>query len=164
MFNSLRNFFRIISYILAVVLGIGLILLLYSMVKWWILLVIPVGIMVVLFPIMMKHGMKILNEERESVYAQLAHNMPLQYNTGRIFKGFTELLLLVWLLPPVPFIIAGDLYVAILPIITVVIIVIEALAANIWVDIGWSKGKYWLMNIGIYAVGIIIGVILNEII
>ncbi|MBO5746255.1 MAG: hypothetical protein J6S13_04115 [Clostridia bacterium] len=164
MFNNLKGVLRIISYILAAILGVGLILLLYSIVKWWILIVIPVGVASVLFPIMMKHGVKILNDERDSVYAQLAHNMPVQYNTRRIFRGFTELLLLMWLLPPVPFIVAGDLYVAILPIITVIIVVFEAFASNIWTDIGWSKGKYWLMNIGIYLVGIIIGVILNELI
>ncbi len=162
MFDNLKGLMRIISYILAAILGVGLIMLLYSIVKWWILLVIPVGAATVLFPLMMKHGVKILNDERESVYAQLAHNMPVQYNKKRIFRGFAELLLLMWLLPPIPFIVAGDLYVAILPIITVVIIVVEAVAANIWVDIGWSKAKYWLMNIGIYVLGIVIGTILKE--
>lgn len=162
MFDNLKGLMRIISYILATVLGVGLIMLLYSIVKWWILLVIPVGAATVLFPLMMKHGVKILNDERESVYAQLAHNMPVQYNKKQIFRGFAELLLLMWLLPPIPFIVAGDLYVAILPIITVVIIVVEAVAANIWVDIGWSKAKYWLMNIGIYVLGIVIGTILKE--
>ena len=162
MFDNLKGLMRIISYILAAIFGVGLILLLYSIVKWWILLVIPVGAATVLFPLMMKHGVKILNDERESVYAQLAHNMPVQYNKKHIFRGFAELLLLMWLIPPIPFIVAGDLYVAILPIITIVIIVVEAVAANIWVDIGWSKAKYWLMNIGIYVLGIVIGTILKE--
>ncbi len=164
MFTNLKCIMRIISYILSAVLSVGLILLLYSFVKWWILIVIPAGALAVLFPLMMKHGIRILNDEREKVYAQLAHNMSVQYNTKRIFRGFAELLLLIWILPPVPFIVAGDLYVAILPIITVIIVVFEAFVSNIWTDIGWSKGKYWLMNVGIYLVGIIIGVLLNELI
>lgn len=162
MFDSIKGIVKFISYILAGILGVGLILLLFKIVQWWILIVIPAGTIAVLFPLMMRHGVKILNDERDSVYAQLSHNMPVKYNTKRIFKGFTELLLLMWLLPPIPFIIAGDLWVAILPILTVLIIVIESLAANIWTDIGWSKGKYWLMNIGIYILGIIIGTVLKE--
>lgn len=161
--GTLKTVIRIASYILATVLGIGLIIGLYKIVKWWILLCIPAGMIAVVFPLMMRHGVKILNKERDAVYAQLAHNMPVKFNTGRIMRGFTELLLLMWLLPPVPFIIAGDLWVAVLPIITVLILVIESLASNIWADIGWSKGKYWLMNIGIYILGIVIGVTVNAI-
>lgn len=161
--GALKTVIRIASYILATVLGIGLIIGLYKIVKWWILLCIPAGMIAVVFPLMMRHGVKILNKERDAVYAQLAHNMPVKFNTGRIMRGFTELLLLMWLLPPVPFIIAGDLWVAVLPIITVLILVIESLASNIWADIGWSKGKYWLMNIGIYILGIVIGVTVNAI-
>lgn len=74
-----------------------------------IFIVIPVGIVAVLFPLMMRHSLKILNKELEIVYTLLAHNMPMQYNTGRIFRSFTELLLLMWLMPPIPFIVAGDL-------------------------------------------------------
>ncbi len=158
----LKVVIRIASYILATVLGIGLIVGLYKIVKWWILLCIPAGMIAVVFPLMMRHGVKILNKERDAVYAQLAHNMPVRYNTGRIMRGFTELLLLLWLLPPVPFIIAGDLWVAILPVLTVLILVVESIASNIWADIGWSKGKFWLMNIGIYILGIVIGVVLSN--
>ena len=162
--GTLKTVIRIASYILATVLGIGLIVGLYKIVKWWILLCIPAGMIAVVFPLMMRHGVKILNKERDAVYAQLAHNMPVKFNTGRIMRGFTELLLLLWLLPPIPFIIAGDLWVAVLPILTVLILVIENLASNIWADIGWSKGKFWLMNIGIYILGIAIGVTVNAII
>jgi hypothetical protein len=112
----------------------------------------------------MRHGVKILNKERDAVYAQLAHNMPVHYNTGRIFRGFAELLLLMWLIPPIPFIVARDLWVAILPVLTVVVLVVESLAANIWADIGWSKGKFWLMNIGFYILGIIVGVVISNLI
>ena len=161
--SNLKAVIRVVSYILAGVLGVGLIYLLYSIVKTWIFIIIPVCAVAVLFPVMLRHGVKILNKERESVYAQLAHNMPVQYNTGRIFRGFAELLLLMWIIPPIPFIVAGELWVAILPVLTVVIIVIESLAANIWADIGWSKGKFWLMNIGIYILGIIIVVVVNAV-
>lgn len=162
--GALKTVIRIASYILATILGIGLIVGLYQIVKWWILLCIPAGMVAVVFPLMMRHGVKILNKERDAVYAQLAHNMPVKFNTGRIMRGFTELLLLLWILPPIPFIFAGDLWVAILPVITVLILVIESIASNIWADIGWSKGKFWLMNIGIYILGIIVGVTVNAII
>ena len=158
----LKKVIRIASYIIATVLAIGLIIGLYKIVKWWILLVIPAGMIAVAFPLMMRHGVKILNKERDMVYVQLAHNMPVKYNTGRIFRGFVELLLLMWLLPIIPFVVAGDLWVAILPVLSVIIFVIEGLAANIWADIGWSKAKFWLMNIGIYILGIIIGSIINN--
>ncbi len=162
--NSLKTVLRIITSVLAGVLGVGLIYLLYTIVHEWILIIIPVVGIGVLFPIMMRHGLKTIQKERENVYAQLSHNMPVQYNTGTIFRGFAELLLLVWLIPIVPFVVAGDLWVAILPICTVVVLVVEALAANIWADIGWSKAKFWLMNIGFYIIAVIIGVVLNNLI
>ncbi len=160
--NTFKLIFRIVTSIIAGALGVGLIYFLFTVVRWWILLVIPVGLVSVVFPLMMRHGVKILNKERDAVYAQLAHNMPVRYNTGRIFRGFAELLLLMWLIPPIPFIIAGEMWVAILPVLTVVILVVESIASNIWADIGWSKGKFWLMNIGIYILGIIIGVIISN--
>ena len=160
--SNIKTVIRIITSILAGAAGVGLIYFLYTIVKWWILLCIPAGAVAVVFPIMMRHGVKILNKERDAVYAQLARNMPVRYNTGRIMRGFCELLLLLWLLPPVPFIVAGDLWVAILPLFTVLILVIESLASNIWADIGWSKGKFWLMNIGIYILGIILGVVISN--
>ena len=63
--------------------GVGLILLLFKIVQWWILIVIPAGTIAVLFPLMMRHGVKILNDERDSVYAQLSHNMPVKYKTDQ---------------------------------------------------------------------------------
>lgn len=162
--GTINVIFRIITSILAGALGVGLIYFLFTIVHWWILIIIPASLVAVVFPLMMRHGVKILNKERDAVYAQLAHNMPVHYNTGRIFRGFAELLLLMWLIPPIPFIVAGDLWVAILPVLTVVVLVVESLAANIWADIGWSKGKFWLMNIGFYILGIIVGVVISNLI
>lgn len=161
MLKTVKGAFRLISYILSGILGVALLYWLYTIVKWWMLLAIPVGAAAVGFPLMMRHGVKILNKERDSIYAQLAHNMPVKYNTGRIFRGFAELLLLMWIIPPVPFIVAGQMCVAILPVLTVVILIVESLTANYWADIGWSKGKYWLMNICIYILGIILGVVIR---
>ena len=164
MLKTVKGILRLVSYILSAVLGVALLYWLYTIVKWWMLLAIPVGASAVGFPLMMRHGLKILNKERDAVYAQLAHNMPVRYNTARIFRGFAELLGLMWFLPPIPFIVAGQLWVAILPVFTVVILVVESIVANIWVDIGWSKAKYWLMNIGIYILGIIVGVVISNLI
>ena len=164
MTKTAKTIFKIALSIFCGAAGVGLIYFMYTIVHEWIFIVIPVCIVAVMFPLMMRHGIKTLNKELETVYALLAHNMPMQYNTRRIFRGFTELLLLTWLMPPVPFIVAGDLWVAILPVITVVIIVVEALAYNIWAEIGWSKGKYWLMNIGFYILGIIFGVAISNLI
>lgn len=164
MLKTVKGVLRSISYILSAVFGLALLYWLYTFVKWWMLLSIPVGAAAVGFPLLMRHGVRILNKERDAVYTQLAHNMPVKYNTGRIFRGFAELLGLMWIIPPLPFIIAGQLWVAILPVLTVVILIVESLAANIWIDIGWSKGKYWLINIGIYILGIIIGVVISGLI
>ena len=164
MSNSVKTGIKILLSIFCAAAGFSLIYFMYTIVHEWIFIAIPVGIAAVLFPLMMRHGLKILNKELEIVYALLARNMPMQYNRGRIFRGFAELLLLMWLIPIVPFIVAGDLWVAILPIITIVIIVVEALASNIWAEIGWSKGKFWMMNIGFYILGIIIGVVISNLI
>lgn len=164
MLKTAKGILRLVSCILFGILGVALLYWLYAIGRWWMLLAFPVGGVCIGFPLMMWHGMKILNKERDAVYAQLSHNMPVQCNTARIFRGFAELLGLMWLIPPIPFIVAGDLWVAVLPVLTVVIIVIEALASNIWADIGWSKGKFWLMNIGFYILGIIIGVIISNLI
>lgn len=164
MLKTAKGILKLVSCILSVILGVALLYWLYTIVKWWMLLAIPVGASAVGFPLMMRHGMKILNKERDAVYSQLAHNLPVEYNTGRIFRGFAELLGLMWFLPPIPFIVAGQLWVAILPIFTVVILVVESIVANIWADIGWSKAKYWLMNIGIYILGIIVGVVISNLI
>ncbi len=164
MLKTAKGILRLVSCILSVILGVALLYWLYTIVKWWILLAIPVTAVAVGFPLMMRHGMKILNKERDAVYSQLAHNLPVKYNTSRIFRGFAELLGLMWFLPPIPFIVAGQLWVAILPAFTVVILVVESIVANIWVDIGWSKAKYWLMNIGIYIFGIIVGVVISNLI
>lgn len=164
MLKTAKGILKLVSCILSVILGVALLYWLYTIVKWWMLLAIPVGASAVGFPLMMRHGMKILNKERDAVYAQLSHNLPVEYNTSRIFRGFAELLGLMWFLPPIPFIVAGQLWVAILPIFTVVILVVESIVANIWADIGWSKAKYWLMNIGIYILGIVVGVVISNLI
>ena len=69
-----------------------------------------------------------------------------------------------WLVVPFIFLVPGGMWIAVLPLLTVAVWVIESLVSNFWVDIGWKKSKYWLMNIGIYIVGAATGFIISKIV
>lgn len=160
----LKASLKVIGYAVGALFGVGLIYYLYTVVKMYIFLIFGFITACVLFPIMMRHGVKTVLKERDSVYAQLSHNMPVRYNKGTTFRGFVEILLLLWIIIPPIMLIPGGLAVAVVPVVSVAIFIVEGLTANIWSEIGWSKGLYWLMNIGIYVLGLVLGAVLNELI
>lgn len=159
-----KTLIKVICYAVGAVFGVALIYYLYTVVKMYIFLIFGFIAVCVFFPIMMRHGVKTVFKERDSVYAQLSHNMPVRYNKGTTFRGFVEILLLLWIIIPPIMLIPGGLAVAVVPVVSIAIFIVEGLTANVWSEIGWSKSLYWLMNIGIYVLGLVLGAVLNELI
>lgn len=162
--NYLKRILGIMGGIVGLALSVGLTVYFYSIVKDFIFLGLGFIAVCVFFPILIRHGVKTVFKERDAVYTQLSHHMKVKYNIGRTFRGFVEILLTLWLVVPPIMLIPGNLAVLVLPVVSIAIFVVEGLTAGVWSDIGWSKGLYWLMNIGIYIVGIVLGAVLNALI
>ena len=120
--------------------------------------------MLLLTPFLIKHGLKTVRKERDNVYAQLRYNMPVRYNTGKICLGFIEILGVFWLIVPCSFFIPGEMWLMVLPLLSVSTWIVEYSVSNIWTDIGFKKSKYWLMNIFVYILGIIVGYIISKLV
>ncbi len=159
-----KRILGIVGGAVGLALSVGLIVYFYSIVKEFIFLGLGFVAVCIFFPILIRHGVKTVFKERDAVYTQLSHRMKVKYNVGRTFRGFVEILLLLWLIVPPIMLIPGSLAVLVLPVVSIAIFVVEGLTAGVWSDIGWSKGLYWLMNIGIYIVGIVLGAVLNALI
>ena len=113
----------------------------------------------------MRSGLKALYKERTTVEVLLSHNMEVNLNNGKVFGNFCKVLLLFWIIVPATFLIpAGVLTAVVLIPSSVAILIVEAKVSEIWDDIGWRKSTYWLLNIGFYILGIILGYILKSLI
>ena len=160
----IKRVIRVISYLIAIALSIFLAIALYGTVKQFIFLIIAIPLAGVGFPLMIRHGIKTVNNERNLVFEQLQNNEPVKINKARTLCGFFEILLLLWLVIPLIMLIPGGLYFIVLPIITLLIIIIENSVAKSWEEIGWSKALYRLMNVSFYILGILLGLIIGNII
>lgn len=162
--KRLKNILYIIGIIILVPIAVGIVLTVYNIAGVSFLYGLGIAVVIVITAILMKIGVKTVREERDEVCQQLRFNMSVKYNTGRIFLGFVEILGFFWLVVPFVFLVPGGMWIAVLPLLTVAVWVIESLVSNFWVDIGWKKSKYWLMNIGIYIVGAATGFIISKIV
>ena len=162
--DVLKRIFKVLLSLIALLLSIVLIIVLYRTVKQFVLLIIAIPLVGVGFPLMIRHGIKTLNKERDTVFEQLQDSVPVKINKAHAFLGFVEILLLLWLVVPLIMLIPGGLFLIALPVITVVIIVVENSVLSTWEDIGWSKALYRFMNISLYILGILLGLIIGNII
>ncbi len=158
MSKSLKILLYIIGLIIVVPVSVGFVYFAVTLAGGAVFIGIGFVTVMVGFTLLMRSGVKQLNRERDNVFAQLRFNMPIRYNTGRIILGFCQLLGFFWLIVPFVMIATGKMWMAALPVVTVAVWVIESLAARFWTDIGWKKSKYWLMNIIIYILGIVVGI------
>ncbi len=162
--NSIKKVFYIIGGIVcliaAVIISIGL----WKFIRWGVFLAVGFGAFGLSIPFLIRHGLKTLYKERAYITNILSRNVEIHYSYGKILRGFTEVLILFWLMVPATFLIpAGVLTAVVLIPSTVAMFVVEMRVSEIWEDIGWKKGHYWLMNISIYIVGIILGYCLKVI-
>lgn len=162
--KRLKNILYIIGIIILAPLTVALVFTLYKSAGVVFLYGFGFCVVIVMTAFLMKAGVKTLSKERDEVFQQLRFNVPVQYNKGRIFFGFVKVLGFFWLVVPFVFFIPGELWIAVLPLLTVAVWVIEMLVSNFWTDIGWKKSKYWLMNIGIYIFGAATGYIISKVI
>lgn len=158
----IKQILYLIGGIICFVFSIALFYVLWKAVRFGVFAVFSIGIILLGFPFLMRHGLKKLYKERTTIEVLLSRNMPVNLNKSRVFGLFCEVLLLFWLLVPATFLIpAGILTAVVLIPATVVMFVVEAKVSDIWEDIGWRKGTYWLMNFAFYILGLILGYSLN---
>ena len=162
--DILKRVIRIVSYLIAIALTVFLAIVLYKTVRQFIFLIIAIPIVGIGFPLMIRHGIKAVNKERDTAFEQLQNNLPVKINKARTFLGFVEIHLLLWLAVPLVMLIPDNLFLIALPTITIIIIIVENSVSNIWEDIGWSKALYRLMNISVYILGILLGFVISNII
>lgn len=162
--KMLRNILYIIGIILLIPFIIAILWVLYDNAREYFLIAAVIGVLVIFTPILIKHGLKTVRKERDNVYAQLRYNMPVRYNTGKIFIGFIEILGVFWLIIPCTFLIPGEMWIMILPLLSIATWIVECCVSAIWSDIGWKKSKYWLMNISVYIFGVVVGYIVSQLI
>ena len=162
--NTLKNTLYIIGLVLIIPFDIIILWGLYDIAREYFFVAAFISAILILTPILIKHGLKTVRKERDNVYAQLRYNMPVRYNTGKIFIGFIEILGVFWLIIPCAFLIPGEMWLMVLPLFSIATWIVEYCVSGIWSDIGWKKSKYWLMNIGIYIFGVVVGYIVSQLI
>lgn len=156
--DKIKNILFLLGGIICFIFAIGLFYVVWKAARFGVFAIFGIGIVLLGFPFLMRHGLKKLYKERATVETLLSHNMPVNLNKSAVFGSFCEVLILFWLMVPATFLIpAGVLTAVILIPSTVVMFVVEAKVSDVWEDIGWRKGTYWLMNFGFYILGIIIG-------
>lgn len=160
--KTLKNILYIIGIILLIPFDIIILLGLYDIAQEYIFFAGFISAILILTPILIKHGLKTVRKERDNVYAQLRYNMPVRYNTGKTLFGFIEILGVFWLIIPCAFLIPGEMWLMVLPLFSVATWIVEYCVSGIWSDIGWKKSKYWLMNISVYILGIVVGCIFSQ--
>lgn len=160
--NTLKNILYIIGLVLIIPFDIIILWGLYDIAREYFFVAAFISALLILTPLLIKHGLKTVRKERDNVYAQLRYNMPVRYNTGRTLFGFIEILGVFWLIIPCAFLIPGEMWLMVLPLFSVTTWIVEYCVSGIWSDIGWKKSKYWLMNITVYILGIVVGCIFSQ--
>ena len=159
---KLKNILYVVGIALLLPFDIIILWGLYDIAREYFFVATIISAMLLLTPFLIKHGLKTVRKECDNVYAQLRYNMPAHYNTGRTIFGFIEILGVFWLIIPCAFLIPGEMWLMVLPLFLVATWIVEYCVSGIWSDIGWKKSKYWLMNISVYILGIVVGCIFSQ--
>ena len=156
--DKIKHILFIVGSIICLVLAIFMSIIVFKAARFGVFLILLIGLLLLGVPFLIRNGLKKLYKERAIYENLLSRNVELKYDYKRIFGYFAEVLAVFWAFVPLTFLIPTDVLTAVILIpSTFVMFVFEAKVSDIWEDIGWRKSKYWLMNFGIYILGLIIG-------
>ncbi len=156
--SSIKNILYFIGGIICLFASVFICIGLWNFIRWGVFIAVGVGVIGISVPFIIRNGLKKLYKERATVEVLLSRNIEVNLDKGRIFGAFCQVLLLFWLLVPATFLIpTGVLTAVVLIPSSVAMFVVEMRVSEIWEDIGWKKGHYWLMNTSFYIIGVILG-------
>ena len=103
-------------------------------------------------PIIMGSGVSAILRERFIAESYARRGLPLKYDIKKIINGYAKIFPVLWIFPPACVLLpGGGLYIAVLPPILLMSILVLKLIEHTWLIFGFSKKKYWLMHLCVLA-------------
>ena len=143
----MKRLFKVLSIILLVILSLLLlwtVLGIYKTTTFWVI----VGLSIItLISFLLKNGKRMIMRERDVIDNQVAAKVPINHNKRNVFWGYVQLFSFLWVLFPFVFLIPASVARAyILPPVIIFFLVLCSYWQNMWIELGFTKGQYFLLH------------------
>lgn len=144
----MRKVFKILSNVLGVLLCLLLFWVLLGIFRGSVIFVIIAALIVFIISFLLSNGKKMIMKERTIIDNQLAAKVPINFSKKRVILGYVQMFSFLWLLIPSVFLIPSSVaWAYILPPVLVVFFALSSYWKNTWLELGFTKGRYFLLHL-----------------